>query len=445
MSVHEIEELPRFTMADRLRPLLKAAWLTGLLAGCGEADSRHQPRLAAHTSPQRVLSLAAAIPHLEALAREPMVVEHPDGTLFVAGYGSQVTGTDPHATPALWRSADNAMSWTKVDVGTAEEGAIGNSDVDLAVAPDGTLYFVSMGFDRSRLAGTHIAIGVSHDVGLSWQWTLLSETPFDDRPWVEVAPDGTAHVIWNDGNGISHAVSSDRGTSWEEREKVHPRGGSSHLAIGPQGVIAVRITPLSASGNRYDEGLDLVAVSTDGGNRWQTRSAPGQRTWSSDFGDPNNLPRWVEPLAWDETGALYSLWSEGSEVWLARSTDRGESWESWTIATTEPAGAIAYFPYLVAKGSGQLAATWFRRHGEALDAHAALVTIEPAGGLAAVLRSAPLTLDSWTDTENGRSLDPAGEYLPVAFLASGDLAVVSPIQNARDGRFGFTWWRFTAP
>jgi hypothetical protein len=35
----------------------------------------------------------------------------------------------------------------------------------------------------------------------------------------------------------------------------------------------------------------------------------------------------------------------------------------------------------------------------------------------------------------------AGEYLPVAFLRDGSLAVVSPIQNERAGRYGFTWWR----
>jgi len=29
------------------------------------------------------------INHLDVLAREPMIVEHPDGTLFVSGLGSQ--------------------------------------------------------------------------------------------------------------------------------------------------------------------------------------------------------------------------------------------------------------------------------------------------------------------------------------------------------------------
>ena len=38
--------------------------------------------------------------------------------------------------------------------------------------------------------------------------------------------------------------------------------------------------------------------------------------------------------------------------------------------------------------------------------------------------------------------DPAGEYLPVAFLRDGSVAVVTPIQNAGEKRVGFVWWRF---
>ena len=45
------------------------------------------------------------IDHLSSLAREPMVVEHPNGSLFVTGY---TNGTD---SPQLWES--KAHSWIK--------------------------------------------------------------------------------------------------------------------------------------------------------------------------------------------------------------------------------------------------------------------------------------------------------------------------------------------
>ena len=159
--------------------------------------------------------------HVDALAREAALVEHPSGALFVSGYG------DPG--PKLWRSDDGGSTWERVFVGTEADGAVANSDMHLTVGPDGTLYFATMGFDRTVLEGTHVVVGVSHDVGVSWTWTTLSETRFDDRPWVAVAPDGTAHVIWNDGAGVCHAVSTDGGVTWTERPRIHPLGGSRRM------------------------------------------------------------------------------------------------------------------------------------------------------------------------------------------------------------------------
>src|SRR5207247_1419266 len=117
------------------------------------------------------------------------------------------------------------------------------------------------------------------DVGATWAWKMLSKNRYDDRPWIAVAPDGAAHAIWNDGNGARYAASHDRGASWTASSQLHERGGSSHLAAGPGGEIAVRITPLSASGNRSDTGVDLIAVSIDGGKTWNKHAAPGEREW----------------------------------------------------------------------------------------------------------------------------------------------------------------------
>lgn len=88
-----------------------------------------------------------------------------------------------------------------------------------------------------------MAVAASIDAGQSWHWTVISRNRFDDRPWIDVASDGAAHVIWNDGSGVAHAVSRDRGRTWINLGRVHDHGGSSHLAIGPAGELAVRITP----------------------------------------------------------------------------------------------------------------------------------------------------------------------------------------------------------
>ncbi len=383
--------------------------------------------------PAPALIVADPVDHLDSLAREPMVVEHPDGTLFVSGYGAPM--------PTLWKSRDHGVSWLRVDVEGEGDGALGNSDVDLAVAPDGTLYFVTMVFDREALEGRSISLGVSKDVGRTWSWTSLSKSRFDDRPWVDVAPDGTAHVIWNDGSGVCHAVSQDGGSTWTERPRIHPQGGSSHLAVGPQGEIAVRVVPLSASGNKFDEGVDLVAISSDGGTTWQKRAAPGEREWSPlkdtrteppSWTEPE-LPRWVEPLAWDAEGALYSLWTNQEGLWLARSRDRGANWTSWQMAK---GGDVRYYPYLIARGRGELAGTWFSGKDESLQAHVGLFEVGE-GEKPGLIESRPVRVNAWWEGVR----NSGGEYLAVTFLRAGGLAMVSPIQNQPAKQLGFSWWR----
>jgi hypothetical protein len=384
----------------------------------------------------RTLVTTQRVVHLDAPAREPMLAEHPNGELFVAGYGA--------GRPVLRKSRDRGVSWTRVDVGGEAEGAIGNSDVDLAIAPDGTLYFVAMSYNRKIDEGTGIAVGASRDRGLTWKWTALSRNRFDDRPWVEVAPDGTAHVVWNDG-GVNLRTSRDRGASWSSVTHVAPRGCSSHFAIGPRGELAVRITPSSASGNKFAEGVDLIAVSADGGASWETHPAPGKRDWDKDWGTPDAKPglieHWVEPLAWDAQGNLHSLWTDATGIWLARSQDRGATWtQSRIIDTTDN----AHFPYLAARGSGEIAATWFTGDGESLRWHVARVDLSPDGS-PRVAASEPLDIDARIGPDrpgDAAQRTSAGEYISVRFLTDGSIAAVSPIQDPLEWRYGFTFWRF---
>ncbi|MGI9263886.1 MAG: sialidase family protein [Gammaproteobacteria bacterium] len=381
------------------------------------------------------LPLSEPVHYLGAFAlREPMVVEHPDGLLFVSGYSRAME--ESRKPPKLYRSADGGKSWTPVDVGSVDEGALGNSDVDLAVAPDGTIYFLTMGFDRVTSEGTHVSVGVSRDAGESWSWTFNSEDRFDDRPWISVAPDGDVYLIWNDGNGVRFVVSRDAGRSWTEQDRIHSEGHSSHLAVGPGEEIAVRITPLSASGRSYHEGVDLIALSTDDGSSWEKLAVPGNRAWTREFSRSDAVPRWVEPLAWDAAGALFYLWSEGLELWLGRSTDRGRTWQSWMIIAGEQ---MMYYPYLTADGVGELAATWFSGAGNDLKANVALIIMD--GDAAPSVRAAePFQIDSWSRTSETPLRDPAGEYIPVIFLSGGGLGIATPIQNLREGRKGFSWY-----
>jgi ketosteroid isomerase-like protein len=408
-----------------------------ILAGCRRSGD--VGRKAAETAPPWTLTVSAAIDHLDLIAREPMIVEHPDGSLFVTGYGAAFMSGKEVDVPPLWKSSDGGTTWSRVNVGTMKDGAVGNSDPDLAVAPDGTLYFAALVFDSKAMEGKQISIGASKDGGATWKWALLSKTRFDDRPWVEVTPDGTAHAIWNDGAGVRYSVSRDRGFSWIEQPRIHPKGGSSHLAVGPNGEIAVRVIPQSAAGPKYDEGVDLIAVSTDGGLTWAKHEAPGYREWNPSYFP---VPRWVEPLAWDAGGALYSFWTNLKGIWLARSIDRGATWKTWRLRECPE---IAYYPYLVARGRGELAATWFAGWTGTWHARVARIDVGEGEAPPRMVESTPFRPDSWQRPNPQWPNDPpppdtAGEYLALTFLRKGGLAVVSPIQNMNEKRLGFSFW-----
>jgi hypothetical protein len=208
----------------------------------GQSPQQNSPAIAK-------LVLAQHVETLGPPAREPMIIEHPSGVQFVTGYMTP-------GRPQLWKSLDQGATWTRVDVGSEAQGAIGNSDCDLAVAADGTIYLVSLIYNGKE-QGIGIAVGVSHDIGATWSWARISKVRFDDRPWVAIAPDGTAHIIWNNGSGVSHSVSRDRGVTWTTVPRIYHKGGSSHLAVGPNGEVAARIIPLSWLALRTTVGLTL--------------------------------------------------------------------------------------------------------------------------------------------------------------------------------------------
>src|SRR5947208_5546720 len=175
------------------------------------------------------------------------------------------------------------------------------------------------------------------------------------------------------------------------------------LAVGPNRQIAVRVTPDSASGNKFYPGVDQIAVSTDGGTSWKTYNAPGERKWTA---NPDDYPpRWVEPIAWDADGNLYSFWTNYHELWLARSSDGGETWKSWRLGNSKES---MYYPYLVAHGNGELACAWFSGRGPMVNAHAGMIGMRSGARPPLFVESTPFQVDSrsW----DGRDRDTGGEY-----------------------------------
>ncbi len=414
-----------------------AGWVLGALLATGAA--------AAPPPPHGRLVEQQRVEHLDGLAREPSLAVTPTGDLYVAGYGGSREGK-PDLEPAIWRSAAGGAQWERLKVDAQAQGVIGQSDTSLALARDGTLYFASLYYDREprdskAWKGDQFSVGASHDGGRTWKWTNLSKNPRDDRGWVAVAPDGVAHVVWNDGDHVFHAMSADGGTTWSTPVSIHAGGGSSHLAIGPNGHIAVRVSPIGASGFDYKEHADLLLVSVDGGLSWKERQVPGVRQWAATDGA---VPRWVEPLAWDAKGALYLLWSQADGLHLGRSRDEGLTWDAWILAPSE-GDDLMYYPYLIARGDGELAATWYRGGGTAVTWQAATFRVDKT--IHGLSLSEPVLADAWdapAQPSFPRVRSAAGEYTGLAWAPGGGIGVVTPIQDKEANRFGFTYRRLAA-
>jgi len=67
-------------------------------------------------SPAKLI-IAQKVDHLDKLAREPMIVQHPDGSLFVTGYSNEDT------VPKIWKSKDEGATWERLNVGTQADRA----------------------------------------------------------------------------------------------------------------------------------------------------------------------------------------------------------------------------------------------------------------------------------------------------------------------------------
>lgn len=379
-------------------------------------------------------------------AFEPMLVEHPNGDLYVAGYANETK------EPQLWKSTNRGQSWEKIYVGKYEEGADGNSDVDLAIDPSGNIYFMVMkftqvpndttGFDWDSMKGEHIAIGVSKDQGATWKWQYLSKNDYDDRPWVVVASDGSLHAVWNDGKGVHHRTSNNQGDTWEKRPDISSKGGSSHFTAGPNGLLAMRISPESASGLVFDKEVDLIRLSTDFGKSWKDVSVPGNRDWQP-FGSSNNegIHYWVEPISFDSKGNLYYLWSEGKILKLGISKNLGDDWTIHDLYTSEN---NSFFPFIQIK-DGHITCTWLSeyRNMEKMEYkvwhHVVDVYVTSDGIKTSFLEPMYLIDELNYKYQEKVYSNYGGEYFPAITLLDGTIGVVTTLSDSKTKRKGFTW------
>lgn len=419
-----------------IRPLLLA--LAAFLAGCvAPAD------IAPAATEDLVAALVARAPvRISEVqpAREPSIVEAPDGTLFVAGYWGAIRFAEAAPpppenvllSPLVWRSRDGGATWEQLATGLPVENAWGNSDISLAVDAEGRIYAASLVFGfllptfvlslappeaglPGGVAVNLLAVGVSEDGGDSWTWAEpLARGPYVDRPWVRVGSDGRAHVVWNEGAGIFLASSADGGATWGQTAQVYHAGGAGGFAASADGPLAIRLVPTQGNGIvPAAANEDALLLSTDDGATWTRAKIPGNRTWAHFSGvAPDQVPRVWDPVAFDESGRACVAWAEVDALLLACSADAGATWS--TRLLSDGSQGQPHFPFLSGSKAG-LAASWFVDRDGAVSAHVARIE---ADGIEALELS---------DDVGG---SPNGEYFEVIGLGNGGLAAAVPVSDA---------------
>lgn len=202
----------------------------------------------------------------------------PDRVLACAPTGTSVVGS---GYSDLWLSSDGGATWTQLDPEPntdartfTDEGG----DCDVAIGPDGILWFVD-----SWLGG--LSLGRSAD-GVAWTGTALAApVPIADRPWIQVDAEGVLHMTYQD---LQFAMPS---AIWYTR---------------------------TTDGTLFSPPASVTTASDD-----------GAFTWTGDF------------AVSDDGSELYSVYtrrtstviaSPPDQVWLASSLDGGSTWTNTMIS-----------------------------------------------------------------------------------------------------------------
>jgi hypothetical protein len=289
----------------------------------------------------------------------------------------------------FYHSEDGGLSWSEGLLTSATNGVWG--DPCCIVDTVGDLYFFHLAWPLSGSWIDRIVCQKSTDGGLTWNdgsYMGLNGTKAQDKEWAVVDwTNNNIYVTWtqfdeygssnpNDKSIIEFSKSTDAGLTWSPAVKINQVDGDcidsdittegAVPAIGPNGEIYVAWA--GPAGLVFDRSLDQ-------GETWLDNDIfvdPFPTGW--DYGIPgisrcNGLPITVCDLSGGPyTGNIYINWSdqrngeEDTDVWLARSTDGGDTWETPIRVNDDPAGKQQFFTWMtIDQVTGYLWFVWYDR------------------------------------------------------------------------------------
>jgi hypothetical protein len=322
------------------------------------------------------------------------------------------------SSPGYWidrivvnRSTNGGVSWN-AGAGIGFHPPVRNQDkewlaADMTASPyRDNLYVTWTEFDNYSSANpadsSRILFSRSTDAGLTWSTPLRVSDHggdcVDEDNTVEgavpaIGPNGEIYTAWSGPLGIMFDRSTDGGMSWGEDVFVTSQPGGWDFGVpGIYRCNGMPVTACDVSSSPYrgrvyvlwgdqrngvgDTDVFLIA-STDGGVTW----GPTRRV-------NNDLTATQQFFPWmtvdQSTGYIYAVFYDRrntvgntTEVWIARSTDGGETFSNYRVSQSSfnPTPGIFFGDYTgITALNGKVYPIWMRLDGTVLSVWAALVT-----------------------------------------------------------------------
>jgi BNR repeat protein len=309
-------------------------------------------------------------------ASDPWLSTGGDGTVYFSGTNGTSTADPPPVAVVASRSRDGGRTWAEPTTVAPAEPGNDTDSVSASPTEDGHAYLVWANWDHAmRVPMTNaLRFARTTDSGDTWSAPVTVHHPgptaIDFSGHVLVLPSGDLLAVWVNADIASGlgtlfaARSADEGGTWEpavviavqpvgsftdpETAVELPQPGFTAPAIAPDGTVYVA----SESSSSPTAGAVDVSTSRDGGRTWTSAPLPGVSAFA------------FEPaIAVDSRGTVGLLWYDirddrpgdgelTTDVWFARSRDRGATWRQEHLAgpfdlRTAPNGRLGEYQGLV--------------------------------------------------------------------------------------------------
>lgn len=270
-------------------------------------------------------------------------------------------------------SSDSGLTWNR---GTLVSGAYGVwGDPVIDVDPDGNFYFFHLSNPASGNWIDRIVCQKSTDNGQTWNdgtYAGLNGSKAQDKHWTIVDENtGIIYMTWtqfdvygSSSNScktkIMFSKSTDGGDTWSQAISINEVDGN---CLDEDDTVEGAVPALGPNGEIYVAWAGPVGIvfnkSLDGGTTWLAQDIPvNPMPTGWDYSIPgidraNGMPITKCDLSGGpNNGTIYVNWSDqrngsnDTDVWLAKSTDGGETWSSEIRVNDDAPGKQQFFTWM---------------------------------------------------------------------------------------------------